>query len=81
MSDLYVRPKFRRMRMARDLFYARLMYLKLKHAKSYYAEIAQSNQAALDHALEVGLKISGKAFYYFREDALENPLNEVSSLQ
>jgi hypothetical protein len=82
MPDLYVRSQFRRMRIARDLFYARLLYLKLRRARSYYAEIAQDNKAALDHALQVGLKVSRNAFYYFKQDSapLENPLNEVSSL-
>jgi len=67
VPDLYVKPQFRRAGIARDLFYARLIYLESQHAKSYFAEIAHENKAALKHALKVGMKVSGQVFEYYNE--------------
>jgi ribosomal protein S18 acetylase RimI-like enzyme len=65
VSDLYVKQQFRRNGIASDLFYARLIYLKSRHARSYFAEIAHDNEAAMKHALKVGLKITGQVYEYF----------------
>ncbi len=67
VSDLYVRRQFRRNGIAGDLFYARLIYLKSKRASSYFAEIAHDNEAAMKHALKVGLKVTGQVYEYFPE--------------
>lgn len=67
VSDLYVRPQFRRSGIARDLFYARLIYLQSQNARSYFAEIARENEPALKHALNVGMQVSGRMYEYFRE--------------
>lgn len=66
VPDLYVKPQFRRTGVARDLFYARLIYLRSKHAHSYFAEIAHDNETALKHATKVGMKVSGQVFEYFQ---------------
>jgi hypothetical protein len=71
VPDLYVKPQFRRTGMARDLFYARLIYLQSMHARSYFAEIAQDNESALKHATEVGMKVSGQIFEYFNESTAD----------
>jgi ribosomal protein S18 acetylase RimI-like enzyme len=68
VPDLYVAPRFRRSGVARDLFYARLIYLQSRRAKSYFAEIAHDNEPALKHALKVGMKVSGQIFEYFSSD-------------
>jgi ribosomal protein S18 acetylase RimI-like enzyme len=67
VPDLYVKPQFRRTGVAVDLFYARLIYLKSMHARSYFAEISHDNEAGLEHALKVGMKISGQIFEYYRQ--------------
>ncbi len=67
VPDLYVKPQYRRTGIARDLFYARLIYLQSMRAKSYFAEIAHDNEAALGHATKVGMKVSGKIFEYQTE--------------
>lgn len=67
VSDLYVRQQFRRNGIAGDLFYARLIYLKSRRARSYFAEIAHDNDAAMKHALKVGLKVTGQVYEYFQE--------------
>ena len=71
VPDLYVKPQFRRSGIAGDLFYARLIYLQSMHARSYFAEIAHDNKAALEHALKVGMKISGQIFEYFNEGPID----------
>jgi GNAT superfamily N-acetyltransferase len=69
VPDLYVLPNFRRSGVARDLFYARLLYLRAQHAKSYFAEIAHENEPAIQHALKVGMKVSGHMFFeYINEE-------------
>jgi GNAT superfamily N-acetyltransferase len=70
VPDLYVKPQFRRAGIARDLFYARLIYLQQMHAHSYFAEIAKDNEAALNHAFKVGMKVSGQVFEYFKQVAV-----------
>jgi ribosomal protein S18 acetylase RimI-like enzyme len=67
VPDLYVKPQFRRTGVARDLFYARLLYLKSQHARSYFAEIRHDNKPALEHALKVGMKVSGQIFEYLND--------------
>jgi ribosomal protein S18 acetylase RimI-like enzyme len=67
VSDLYVKQQFRRNGIAGDLFYARLIYLKSRRARSYFAEIAHDNEAAMSHALKVGLKVTGVVYEYFQE--------------
>ena len=64
VPDLYVKPQFRRTGTARDLFYARLIYLQSMHARSYFAEIAHNNDPAMKHATKVGMKVSGEVFEY-----------------
>lgn len=68
VPDLYVAPRFRRSGVARDLFYARLVYLQSRHAESYFAEIAHDNEPALKHALKVGMKVSGQIFEYLSNE-------------
>ena len=64
VTSLYVKPQYRKTGIASDLFYARLLYLKSKNAKSYFAEIAHDNEPALKHALKVGMSVAGKVFEY-----------------
>lgn len=71
VPDLYVLPQFRRTGVARDLFYARLIYLQSQHAKSYFAEIAHENEPALQHALKVGMKVAGQIYEYFKDSPNE----------
>jgi ribosomal protein S18 acetylase RimI-like enzyme len=76
VPDLYVKPQFRRTGIALDLFFARLIYLQSMHARSYFAEIAHDNEAALKHATKVGMKVSGQIFEYNNE----HPSNAKSGL-
>jgi len=66
---LYVEPKFRRMGITRDIFQARLIYLKSRHVHTLINEIAESNVASSSHARKIGEKIVGKIFLYTSPDS------------
>ena len=68
VHTLYVKPQFRRMGIARDLLYARLTWLKSRHARSVFAEISHDNIASLAHVMKMGLTVSGQVFEYFNEE-------------
>jgi hypothetical protein len=61
---IYVEPQFRRMRITRDNFQARLIYLKSRRVHTLINEIAESNAASSGHAAGIGEKIVGKIFLY-----------------
>jgi acetyltransferase (GNAT) family protein len=66
---LYVEPKFRRMGITRDIFQARLIYLKSRRVHTLINEIAESNVASSSHAKKIGEKIVGKIFLYTSPDS------------
>jgi GNAT superfamily N-acetyltransferase len=66
---LYVEPKFRRMGITRDIFQARLIYLKSRRVHSLINEIAESNVASSSHAKKIGEKIVGRIFLYATPDS------------
>ncbi len=61
VPDFYVKPQFRRTGTARDLFYARLIYLQSMHARSYFAEIAHDNDAAFEALHKSGNESLGRS--------------------
>ncbi len=68
VHTLYVKPQFRRTGMAQDLLYARLMWLKSRHARSVFAEISHDNIASLAHVMKMGMTVSGQVFEYFNKE-------------
>ncbi len=66
---LYVEPKFRRMGITKDIFQARLIYLKSRHVHTLINEIAESNVASSSHAKKIGEKVVGKIFLYTSPDS------------
>jgi L-amino acid N-acyltransferase YncA len=70
--SLYVEPNFRRRGITRDIFHARLIYLKSKRVHTLINEIADSNVASSGHAKEIGEKIVGKIYLYTSPDS-EDP--------
>lgn len=69
LHSLFVAPQFRRMGIGRDLFYARLLWLKSLHARSAFSEISQLNSASSRIALNGNMIVSGQVFEYFRKDS------------
>jgi len=66
---LYVEPKFRRKGITRDIFQARLIYLKSRHIQTLVNEIAEDNVASSGHAKKIGEKIVGRIFLYASPEA------------
>ncbi len=67
--SVYVEPRFRRMGITRDIFEARLIYLKSRRVHTLINEIAESNLASSSHAAKIGEKIVGKIFLYTSPDS------------
>jgi len=67
--SLYVEPNFRRRGITRDIFYARLIYLKSRGIHTLINEIADSNVASSGHAKGIGEKVVGKIFLYASPDS------------
>jgi ribosomal protein S18 acetylase RimI-like enzyme len=68
LHSLYVKPHFRRIGIGEDILYARLLWLKLKHARSAFSEISRSNFSCSRIAMKGHMRVSGQVFQYFRKD-------------
>jgi len=64
---LYVNPRFRGMRMGEDLLFARLLWLKLRHARSAFSEISGCNSSCSRVATKGHMSVSGQIFQYSGE--------------
>ena len=67
LHNLYVERQFRRTGIAQDLLYARLLWLRSRHARSLFAEIAHDNIPSLAHVAKGGMRVTGHVFQYFKE--------------
>jgi ribosomal protein S18 acetylase RimI-like enzyme len=70
LHSLYVRPQFRRMGIGEDLLYARLIWLKSKHARSAFSEISRHNTPSARVATKGKMMASGQMFQYFKKKDL-----------
>jgi GNAT superfamily N-acetyltransferase len=66
IHSLFVKPQFRRLGIGEDILYARLLWLKSKHARSAFSEISRYNPSSLRIALKAQMKVSGQVFQYFK---------------
>lgn len=69
LHSLYVKPQFRRIGIGRDIFYARLLWLKSTHAHSVFSEISRENKPSSKIAVKGGMSASGQVFQYYKMDA------------
>jgi hypothetical protein len=69
---LYVRPQFRGMHMGEDLLYARLFWLKSKHARSAFSEISRFNSPCSRVAVKGHMRVYGQVFQYFKKDSMKD---------
>jgi GNAT superfamily N-acetyltransferase len=65
---LYVKPQLRRLGIGEDLLYARLLWLKSKHARSAFSEISRNNHSCARVAMKGHMTATGQIFQYFRKD-------------
>jgi ribosomal protein S18 acetylase RimI-like enzyme len=68
LHSLYVKPQFREVGIGEDILYARLLWLKLKHAGWAFSEISRHNSSSSRIAMRAHMAVSGQVFQYFRKD-------------
>jgi hypothetical protein len=66
LHTLYVKRRFRGMGIGEDILYARLLWLKWKHARSAFSEIARDNSPSSKIAIKGHMRVSGQIFQYGR---------------
>ena len=75
IHSLFVKPQFRRLGIGEDILYARLLWLKSKHARSAFSEISRNNSSSVRIASKAQMKVCGQVFQYFRKNlARKEPL-------
>jgi ribosomal protein S18 acetylase RimI-like enzyme len=68
LHSLFVKPQFRRIGIGEDLLFARLLWLKAKHARSAFSEISRYNSSSSRIAMKGQMSVSGQVFQYFKMD-------------
>jgi len=76
LHSLYVKPQFRRIGIGEDILYARLLWLKSKHARSAFSEISRRNFSCSRIAMKGKMRVSAQVFQYFK-----NNLNRKKELK
>jgi ribosomal protein S18 acetylase RimI-like enzyme len=75
IHSLFVKPQFRRLGIGEDILYARLLWLKSKHARSAFSEISRHNSSSARIESKAQMKVCGQVFQYFRKNpARKGPL-------
>ena len=68
IHSLFVKSQFRRLGLGEDILYARLMWLKSRHAHSAFSEISRSNPSSMRIALKAQMKVRGQVFQYSKKN-------------
>jgi ribosomal protein S18 acetylase RimI-like enzyme len=68
LHSLYVKPQFRRIGIGEDILFARLLWLKSKHARSAFSEISRYNFSSSRIAMKGQMTVSGQVFQYSKKD-------------
>jgi GNAT superfamily N-acetyltransferase len=68
IHSLFVNPQFRRLGIGEDILYARLLWLKSKHARSAFSEISRYNPSSSRIAMKAQMRVSGQVFQYFKKN-------------
>jgi RimJ/RimL family protein N-acetyltransferase len=71
LHSLSVKPRYRRIGIGLDILYARLLWLKSKHARSAFSEISRDNVPSSRIAAKGGMKVSGQVFRYFKSQGVD----------
>ena len=75
LHSLFVKPQFRNLGIGEDILYARLLWLKSKHARSAFSEISRHNPSSARIESKAQMKVCGQVFQYFRKNpARKGPL-------
>jgi GNAT superfamily N-acetyltransferase len=68
IHSLFVKPQFRRLGIGEDILYARLLWLKSKHARSAFSEISRYNSSSVRIESKAQMKVCGQVFQYFKKN-------------
>jgi len=68
LHSLYVKPQFRRIGIGEDILFARLLWLKSKHARSAFSEISRYNFSSSRIAMKGQMTVSGQVFQYSKKE-------------
>ena len=68
IHSLFVKPQFRKLGIGEDILYARLLWLKSKHARSAFSEISRRNSPSSRIELKAQMRVCGQVFQYFRKN-------------
>ena len=66
LHSLFVKPRFRKMGVGLDILFARLLWLRSKHARTAFSEISVNNLQSTKTSMKGGMKVSGHVYQYFR---------------
>ena len=78
---LYVKHQFRRIGVGGDLLFARLLWLKAKHAHSAFSEISRNNPTSARVSMRGHMSVTGQVYQYLGKDhGLQHRLEEPVSL-
>jgi GNAT superfamily N-acetyltransferase len=74
IHSLFVKPQFRKLGIGEDILYARLLWLKSKHARFAFSEIAHDNFPSSRIASKAQMMVCGQVFQYFRRNLVNNEI-------
>ncbi len=68
LYSLYVKHQFRRIGIGGDLLFARLLWLKAKHAHSAFSEISRNNPTSARVSMRGHMSVTGQVYQYLGKD-------------
>jgi len=68
LHSLFVKPRFRTMGLGLDILFARLFWLKSKHARMAFSEISAENHQSSQISMRGGMRVSGQVYQYFKTE-------------
>ena len=68
LHSLFVKPRFRKIGVGLDILFARLLWLKSKHARLGFSEISVNNLQSSRIAVRGGMKVYGQIYQYFKTE-------------
>jgi len=77
LHSLFVNPQFRNLGIGEDILYARLMYLKSKHARLAFSEIHCDNSPCSRIASKAQMTVYGQVYQYFKKKTASNEPTNV----
>jgi len=68
LHSLFVKPRFRKMGLGLDVLFARLYWLKSKHAGMAFSEISANNRQSSKISMRGGMRVTGQVYQYFKAE-------------